>query len=115
MEAVAYRFAAILRALRPAAPAAREVVATGGAFAASAAWGQILADVLELPLHCAREPEASSRGAALLALEALGVPLDAVSLRPVIARTWFPRPDAAAAHREAAARQESLGAARLQD
>jgi len=31
MEAVAYRFAAILAALRPAAPAARELVGTGGA------------------------------------------------------------------------------------
>jgi gluconokinase len=108
MEAVAYRFAAILAALRPAAPAARELVGTGGALSSSSAWGQVLADVLEVPLGCSSEPEASSRGAALLALESLGLVADAASVRPRIVRTFFPRADAAAAHRSAFKRQERL-------
>jgi gluconokinase len=113
VEAVAYRFAAILRALRPAVPGARDLIGTGGALYSSSAWGQILADVLELPLGRVSEPEASSRGAALLVLEALGVPVDLVSLRPVVERTWLPRASAAAAHRAAALRQERLKAALL--
>jgi gluconokinase len=80
LETVAYRFALIHALLAEACPAASLVVATGGALRASAAWVQILADVLGVPVTPSTEPEASSRGAALLALEALGAlsALDAV-------------------------------------
>jgi gluconokinase len=108
VEAIAYRFAAILRVLRPAAPDARDVIGTGRALRSSAAWGQILADVLELPLSCADEPEASSRGAAVLVLEALGLISNADAARPRIARTFFPRAGTTAAHRAAAVGQEHL-------
>ena len=111
VEAVAYRFAAILAALRPAAHGARDLIGTGGALRSSSAWGQILADVLEVPLGSADEPEASSRGAALLVLECLGLIADPASVRPPLARTFFPRADAAAAHRAAFQRQERLRAA----
>jgi gluconokinase len=108
MEAVAYRFAAIMKALRPVAPAIQEVICTGGALLRSASWAQILADVLELPLGCADEPEASSRGAALLALEALGYLASAEAPSPPIVRTFFPRVGAAEAHRAAFNEQERL-------
>jgi gluconokinase len=72
LETVAYRFALIHALLAEACPRADEVVATGGALAASPAWTQIMADVLGVPVRPSTEPEASSRGAALLALEALG-------------------------------------------
>jgi gluconokinase len=108
MEAVAYRFAAILRALRPAAPDAGELVGTGGALRSSAAWGQIISDVLETPLACADEPEASSRGAAILVLEARGMISSADAARPRISRTFFPRAGTADAHRVAAREQERL-------
>lgn len=71
LEAIAYRFALIAEALEPYAPGA-EIYASGGALWASALWTQILADVLERPLRIRRVREASSRGAVLLALEALG-------------------------------------------
>ncbi|HEX8503023.1 MAG TPA: FGGY-family carbohydrate kinase, partial [Pyrinomonadaceae bacterium] len=71
LEAVAYRFALIARALEAHAPAA-EVRASGGALAASPAWTQILADVLGRPVRRSGVREASSRGAVLLALEAAG-------------------------------------------
>jgi gluconokinase len=73
LETVAYRFALIHERLRDACPDLREVVATGGALLASAAWTAIMADTLGVPLTPSTEVEASSRGAALLASEALGL------------------------------------------
>ncbi len=71
MEAVAYRFALIATALEQYAPGAAIIVA-GNALRASPAWVQILADVLGRPLTLSEGVEASTRGAALLALEAAG-------------------------------------------
>ncbi len=72
LETVAYRFAMIHERLRDACPGLREVVGTGGALLASPAWMGIVADVLGVPLTPSAETEGSSRGAALLASEALG-------------------------------------------
>jgi gluconokinase len=71
MEAIAYRFALIARALEPFASGAT-FVASGNALRSSPTWVQILADVLGRPLLVSELPEASMRGAALLALEAAG-------------------------------------------
>ena len=71
MEAIAYRFALIARALEPLAPGAT-IVASGNALRSSRVWGQILADVLGRRVTLCEESEASLRGAALLALEAAG-------------------------------------------
>lgn len=71
MEAVAYRFALLARALQPFAPDA-SVIASGYALWSSPVWVQILADVLSRPIQLSRTGEASTRGAALLALEAAG-------------------------------------------
>jgi gluconokinase len=73
LETVAYRFALIHERLREACPDLREIVATGGALLASPAWMGIMADALGVPLTPSTEPEGSSRGAALLASEALGL------------------------------------------
>jgi gluconokinase len=72
LEGVAYRLALVYRQLRPALPAEPEIVATGGALLASPAWCQILADVLGIPLRLDAGEQASARGAARLAMEALG-------------------------------------------
>ncbi len=74
MEAVAYRLAEIADALR-ACGALRDgarLVASGGAINASPAWAQMLADVFGRNIEVAPASEASSRGAALLALERAG-------------------------------------------
>ena len=71
MEAIAYRFALIARALEPLAPDAA-IMASGNALRSSPAWSQILADVLGRRLNVCEGAEASMRGAALLALEAAG-------------------------------------------
>lgn len=72
MEAISYRFALIAEALFAHAPNAR-IIASGGALSASPVWTQMLADVLARPVHLSGVPEASSRGACLLALEARGL------------------------------------------
>jgi gluconokinase len=71
MEAIAYRFALIARALDPFAPAAK-ITVSGHALRASPTWVQILADVLGREVMVSELAEASTRGAALLALEAAG-------------------------------------------
>ena len=71
LESIAYRFALIARALDPIAPNAT-IAASGNALRSSPAWLQIIADVLGRPLLLGGTAEASSRGAALLALEAVG-------------------------------------------
>lgn len=71
MEAVAYRFALIAQALQPLAPDA-SMIASGHALCSSPVWVQILADVLGRPVQLSETDEASTRGAALLALEATG-------------------------------------------
>ena len=71
LEAIAYRFALIARALESVAPGAK-IVATGNALRSSRLWSQIITDVLGRPVMFGGSPEASIRGAALLALEAVG-------------------------------------------
>ena len=80
MEAVAMRFAAIVEDLggNP------QVIGSGGGVWHSAAWTQIVADALGRDIGRSAEREASSRGAALLALEALGVLRDAADLPPPV-------------------------------
>jgi len=71
MEAIAYRFALIARALETVAPQAT-IMASGNAIVSSPTWAQILADVLGRRITVSEAAEASLRGAALLALEAAG-------------------------------------------
>jgi gluconokinase len=59
---------ALERALR-VPPGSMEVVASGGAVISSRWWQQTLANVLGRPVLVVDEPEASARGAALLALD----------------------------------------------
>ncbi len=109
MEAVALRFGEIDRTLSQVMPKAREVVATGGALLHSPTWMQILADVLGRPVLASAEPQASSRGAALLALEALGLldkPLD--QWKPEVARRFEPLEAHTQRYRAAADRQRRL-------
>jgi gluconokinase len=87
IEAVAYRFALVAKELDRFAPGAR-LVASGHALRSSPTWAQIVADVLGRPLMLSERSEASTRGAALLALEAAGR-IDSISDFPVSAATTF--------------------------
>jgi gluconokinase len=72
LEAVSLRLALVYALLAPHAAPEHLIVASGGAISRSRAWTQMLADVLGRPVHRSAEAEATSRGAALLALERLG-------------------------------------------
>ncbi|MCA1556037.1 MAG: gluconokinase [Acidobacteria bacterium] len=114
MESVAYRFAHILRALDTFAPTA-EIRASGGALAASPFWTQMIADVLARPLKLSDAREASSRGAALLALELLGV-IDQLTDAPVASsRVFEPDMEAHALYLAGAERQEIIYQSLLRD
>ena len=71
MEAVCYRFALLATALGSATPIS-EIVGTGNALLSSPLWAQMIADVLGRRIEVSTISEASCRGAALLALEAIG-------------------------------------------
>src|SRR5437868_2659371 len=71
MEAICYRFALLAQAIDTVAPDAT-IVAAGNALLSSPGWLQMLADVLGRPVETSHVKEASLRGAALLALEAIG-------------------------------------------
>ena len=92
LEAVALRFALIHEIVCAEVPEAREIVATGGALLKSPAWVQIMADALGRPIVTSGEPEGSSRGAALLALEALGAVPDVACVPAALRRVYEPDP-----------------------
>jgi gluconokinase len=71
MEGVGYRFAEIFDQICEVADV-REIIASGGALRASGVWTQILADILGRNLMLIGVPEASLRGAVLLAFETIG-------------------------------------------
>ena len=73
LEAVAYRIALVFESLCDLLPAEPRLIANGRALLSSPTWLQIMADVLARPVAISDIQEASARGAALLALEALGV------------------------------------------
>jgi gluconokinase len=99
-EGVAFRFAAIADLL----PDVREVVATGAGLLHDRDWIQIMADTLARPIHVSGVPEASLRGAAVLALERLG---HEVAEAPIV-EVVEPRADHAEAYRTAREQQQKL-------
>ena len=99
-EGVAFRFAAIAELL----PEVREVVATGGGLLHDRDWIQIMADALARPIAVSGVPEASLRGAAVLALERAGHEVAEAPVTEVVE----PRPERAEVYRAARAKQQRL-------
>jgi gluconokinase len=100
LEAVCYRFAAVLDALGQV----ESVVATGGALLANPDWVQVLADVLGYPVEISGVAEGSAHGAALVALERLGIETPDAP----VTGTVEPRPERHAVHVQARTEQERL-------
>jgi gluconokinase len=80
LEAVCYQLADVLDAIG----GIESIVATGGALLANPAWQQLLADVLGRPVELSAVAEGSARGAALVALERLGLPIPASPIARII-------------------------------
>jgi gluconokinase len=107
VEAVAYRFALIARALEPFAPEAM-LVASGHALHSSPTWVQILADVIGRPVALTETSEASLRGAALLALEATGKIHSVAELSVPVETVFEPNLTHHVRYREALERQQQI-------
>jgi len=108
LEAVAYRIALVFDLLRPVLPADPQVIASGGALLRSPAWLGIIADVLGRPVSVSQVQEASGRGSALLALEALGALAGLEDAPDFVSVARFPDADTHARYRLAIERQEAL-------
>ncbi len=106
MEGVAYRLAMVARELEACVPGSQALVAGGGGATGAPVWLQIIADVLGQPVRLPAEPEPTSRGVALLLLEALGrtdVEPDSEG-----AAVFEPRPQRTARYESALTRQQVL-------
>ena len=93
LESVAFRIALVFDLLRRLLPGDPEIVASGGALLGSPAWLQIMTDVLNRPVAVSAVQEVSGRGAALLALEALGALADLGKDLTLSARFMSPMKD----------------------
>jgi gluconokinase len=107
LEAIAYRFALIAEALESLSGDAT-IVATGNALRSSPAWLQIIADVLGKRVLLTNVGEASIRGAALLALEAVGK-IETLQQDPLrIEETFEPDATRHARYRQGLFRQQEI-------
>lgn len=105
LEAVAYRFLEMQQELVTVSPVTR-LVATGTALTSSRVWPQILADVLGRQIALPRATELTSRGAAIIGFEQLGIVL--AKTEPGIARVFHPDARSHEVYRQACARQQKL-------
>ncbi len=108
LEAIGYRFALLARLAHEVAPAATEVIASGGPIWHSPAWAQIIADILGVPIKLSAETEATSRGVAVLALSALGQIRSLDQLPAITAHTCQPVLQRRAIYDAGAARHQRL-------
>ena len=105
MEAVAALLRPVDRGLDALLDGGGRTVISGGGLVSSPAWCQVVADALGKPLSSVHVEEASSRGAAILALRRLG----AAAPPPLpLTRTWRPRPSATAVYKDLEQRLASL-------
>lgn len=91
LESDSLRFRDIYQLLSAGLHAPCEILASGGALLSSPAWTQMMADALGRPVTVCTEPEASSRGAALWALEQSGAIADITALPASTGATFNPR------------------------
>ncbi len=108
LEAAAYRLKMIYELLAPLLPPEAQIVASGAALLQSPAWIQIIADVLGRPVITTHEAEASSRGAVLLAAEALGLLSSPAEAPPAFGPVYTPDPSRHACYEQGLARHRRL-------
>lgn len=108
MEAITYQISAVADSMERVSGRPSAVIATGGQLLHSPAWCQMLADALDLPVVTSPEPEASSRGAALLALSAQGRMPHLWSISPPTGRRFRPRRRVHTIYARARERQQHL-------
>jgi gluconokinase len=108
LESIALRFREIYCLLAARWGAPTEIIASGGALLHSPGWTQMMADALGRPVTVCTETEASCRGAALWALERLGI-IDGIDALPASTGAVFsPRPEYQATYENLLSRQHQL-------
>lgn len=108
LEGVTYRWAQIAGLLRQVLDKPPTIVVSGGAVQHLPAWAILIADALGLPVAQSGEPEATSRGIALLALRSLGL-ISNLEARPAgLSAVVQPDMNRWAEHQTAIERQRQL-------
>ncbi|GAC1390587.1 MAG: gluconokinase [Ktedonobacteraceae bacterium] len=113
MEALAYQLGAVYEQLRETLKEGDtlptpQVVGSGGALLGSPTLQSILADTLGTPIYPSLDHEATARGAAMLALEALGVIPDISKVEPRLTSPTQPDAGRGAVYKKGAERQKKL-------
>ncbi len=108
MESVAYRFSLVADLLSAAMDDDCVFVAGGGAMTNSPWWLQTMAEVLQAEVHVPEEEQATSRGAAILALHALGLWSNLDDVMPEIGKVYIPTGEHQKMYRDAIQRQGEL-------
>jgi gluconokinase len=108
LEAMTYRLGFMYRIIAASYPDAKEIIISGSAFLNSPVWMQMLADVLGQSLIVSEEAEATSRGAALVALAQLGAIASWADAPVALGTTIVPDLAAHAIYQAAMARQQRI-------
>ena len=108
LASVALRFRNVYERMESLLGAPREIVASGSALAHSPVWTQMMADTLAHPIIQCPETEATSRGAALLALERLGAIANVEDRAPQFGPAIQPRAENLQPYMDALERQRRL-------
>lgn len=108
LESVCYRFAAIYERLKAELPNEAKIVASGGAIVNSRIWTQMMADVMGVPVAASAVQEASSRGAAMLALEAFGEIDNFAAIKTPTGEVFEPDAENYQRYRQGRDRQEKM-------
>jgi gluconokinase len=108
LESVALEFRLVFKLMAEGLGPPTAVIASGGGLLHSPAWTQMIADALGQPMTICAEREASSRGAALVALERLGAIGDVAELPTDLGKSFQPLPERHTTYEEALRRQQEL-------
>jgi len=111
LEALAYQLGVVYDQLNIALEQreiAATLVASGGTLLGSPLLQSIVADTLNAPLYPSLEREASARGAALLALEALGIIADVAQVPAEMGAPILPEEARHAIYKQGSERQLKL-------
>jgi len=110
IEGVCYRFALIYQRIAESQPPDTQfqIMAGGGAILQSPAWLQLMADVLNHPVHALQEHEVTARGLAIIGLEQLGIVQKTEHPVPLLGTTYHPDPQRHEIHKAAITRQVEM-------
>lgn len=108
LESVAMSFKQIYTLLTHPFPAPAQVIASGGALLRSKVWLQMMADALGRSVIVSQAAEASSRGAAIIAAEQMGLIGDLEAAPPRLGATVNPKPERVGAYQRMLLREERL-------